>query len=208
MSKTKQLSEDEESTRRLKMARAIRAAREAAGLTQQELATRLGRSLANIRSWEREKPPAAVPGGSIAEALAHALDSTMQALHIGREPGVLDAVLVLGDMQRAVLETKHYRDAAYPSLQEFLNEHEAEVSDEERHWLNSQRFADGDPGDVNWWAGQLMSYRKLKRNSAAHARAPTPRDERAARDAAAHGRPVIKGYRMLGESKKDKKLNG
>lgn len=69
---------------RWRMAKAIRAKREAAGLTQQELATRLGRSIANIRAWERLNPPAAIPGGAIAVELAEVLGTTLKALHIGR----------------------------------------------------------------------------------------------------------------------------
>lgn len=149
MKKTEEFSPDEVA-QRLKMARAIRARREELGLTQQQLATALGRSVANIRTWERESPPAAIPGGAIAMALGRALQSTPSRLFIG-----LDLATTMAEEV-----TRIERDAAYPSLQEFLDEHGEQITPDEREWLTSQRFAEGDPGDMNWWAGQLMAYRK------------------------------------------------
>ena len=63
-------------------------------------------------------------------------------------------------------EPASYKDClmsrvTYPSLREFLDEQGDDVTDAERHWLSSQRFLHSDPNDRDWWATQLLSYRRL-----------------------------------------------
>lgn len=75
-------------------------------------------------------------------------------------------------------EPRSYKDflmsrVTYPSLREFLDEQGDEVTDAERFWLGSQRFIQGDPDDRDWWASQLLSYRRLSRKSREH-RIPKP----------------------------------
>lgn len=96
---------------RVAMAKAIRAAREAAGLTQQQLATRLGRSIANIRAWERITPPATIPGGAIARQLAETLGVTLDALHIGNIPPA--DIFIDGTMRELETALTCLKDCAY-----------------------------------------------------------------------------------------------
>lgn len=76
-------------------------------------------------------------------------------------------------------EPRSYKDflmsrITYPSLREFLDEQGEEVTDAERFWLCSQRFIQGDPSDLDWWATQLLSYRRLARKERAAAPSPVP----------------------------------
>lgn len=132
----------------------LRKARIAAGFAQQvDLADAVGVRGQTIYRVETAGFPL---GKKTADLLAPVLNVTAAYLMYGDEGN--DAV------QAAELaEALVYPETAYPSLSEFLEDQD-DITPEERMFLNSQRFAEGDPGS-GWWASQLLSYRKHRRRS-------------------------------------------
>lgn len=132
----------------------IKIARANSGKTQEEFASEVGVRVRQVSRWETEdNVPREDQLARIAELGKVELRWLLSGLADVSERERTRSYAI--DTNAALV----LRDAAYPSLQSFLDEQGPEVSDAERVFLMSQRFADGEPSAA-WWPKQLLSYRR------------------------------------------------